>query len=129
MDQVHRCRSLCVSTRAPLQVALNSYCLDVYWCVCYIIKYVKSVRGRNGGLLLARAPELINIGELVKSTEATSVLVECFVDKTNTCIITPACGFKGVLHEALEAYMNTLNKYTLRDLMGQQSDLAELLRP
>ena len=92
-------------------------------------KYVKSVRGRNGGLLLARAPELINIGELVKSTEATSVLVECFVDKTNTCIITPACGFKGVLHEALEAYMNTLNKYTLRDLMGQQSDLAELLRP
>jgi len=89
--------------------------------------YVKSVRGRNGGLLLGRAPELIRIGELVRTTEANSVLVECFREKTNTCIITPACGFRTVLQEAMAAYMNVLDGYTLKDLMDKRSSLADFL--
>jgi Rrf2 family nitric oxide-sensitive transcriptional repressor len=89
--------------------------------------YVKSVRGRNGGLLLARAPELIEIGSLVRATEATSVLVECFRAETNTCIITPACGFRTVLEEALAAYMSVLDSYTLNDLMSKRNSLAGFL--
>lgn len=89
--------------------------------------YVSSVRGRNGGLLLSRPPEQINIGELVRATEATSVLVECFRAETNACIITPACGFRHVLEEALTAYMNVLDTYSLADLMRQRSKFKEIL--
>lgn len=90
--------------------------------------YVKSVRGRNGGLLLSRSPDQINVGELVRTTEATSVLVECFRQETNACIITPACGFRLVLQEALGAYMGVLDSYTLQDLMAERDKFADLFK-
>ncbi|MGI9484199.1 MAG: RrF2 family transcriptional regulator [Hyphomicrobiales bacterium] len=81
--------------------------------------YVKSVRGRNGGLLLSRPPEQINIGELVRATEPTSVLIEGFQVETDGGVITPA-GFNHVLGESLTAFMNVLDTYTLKDLMAQK---------
>ena len=65
--------------------------------------YIESVRGKNGGLRLHRRPEDINIGVLVRETEQDMNLVECF-SSDNQCCITPVCGLKNILAEALRAF-------------------------
>ena len=90
--------------------------------------YITSIRGKNGGLLLKRAPETIPLGELVRDTERDLALVECFGDE-NECIITPACRLKPILAEALAAFLAVLDHYTLADLLGpQRSGLIQLLQ-
>ena len=90
--------------------------------------YITTIRGKNGGLLLSRAPEDIILGELVRDTEHELGLVECFRDG-NECIITPACRLKPILNEALGAFMAVLNGYTLADMLGRrQPQLARLMQ-
>jgi Rrf2 family nitric oxide-sensitive transcriptional repressor len=80
--------------------------------------FIDSVRGRNGGLRLAKPAERINLGAVVRSTEDNLTLVECFDRETNTCIVAPACGLRGPLDEALAAFFAVLNKYSLADLVA-----------
>lgn len=88
---------------------------------------VTSVRGRRGGLLLKRAPQDINVGALVRRTEPTMDLVECFDLKTNTCPIEPACGLKGVLKHAQRAFVGVLDNHTLADFLPRAPALKLLL--
>ena len=89
--------------------------------------YVDTVRGRGGGLRLARPPQQIRVGEVVRRTETTS-LVECFDPATSRCRIEPACGMRTALKEALEAFFRTLDGYTLSDLVERRrTSLARLL--
>ncbi|WP_096436266.1 RrF2 family transcriptional regulator [Alteribacter populi] len=87
---------------------------------------LETVKGRNGGIRLAKAPEDINIGEIVKMTEDTSGYVECFNEETNMCVLSPACRLKGVLKEAINAYMSVLKQYTLKDLTNNEDILKQL---
>jgi|TARA_R110002124_G_scaffold144278_4_gene309295 Rrf2 family nitric oxide-sensitive transcriptional repressor len=91
--------------------------------------YIESVRGKNGGLRLHRRPEDINIGVLVRETEQDMNLVECF-SSDNQCCITPVCGLKNILAEALRAFLNTLDQYTLADILTerQKTQLLRLLQ-
>lgn len=89
--------------------------------------YIDTIRGRNGGLRLAMNPEEINIGKIVRSTEEDFNLVECFDKENNTCIISPACRLKHVLHDALSAYFEVLDGYTLADLIINDQTLRHLL--
>lgn len=91
--------------------------------------YIESLRGKNGGLRLNRRPEDINVGVLVRETEQDLALVECF-SAGNQCCITPVCGLKNVLAEALQAFLATLDKYTLADLAPhrQKPQLLRLLQ-
>src|SRR5581483_11840724 len=66
---------------------------------------VEGQRGRGGGLSLARDPSEINIGGLVRRTEPHFDLVECFDPSANTCPIAPACGLKGALARAQQAFL------------------------
>jgi Rrf2 family nitric oxide-sensitive transcriptional repressor len=79
--------------------------------------FVESVRGRGGGVRLARAADKINVGAVVRATEDNFDIVECFNASKNTCVATPACGMRGPLQEALGAFLAVLDKYTLADLM------------
>ena len=88
--------------------------------------YIESVRGKNGGLRLHRRPEDINIGVLVRETEQDMNLVECF-SSDNQCCITPVCGLKNILAEALRAFLNTLDQYTLADILTERQK-PQLLR-
>lgn len=88
---------------------------------------IATVRGRNGGIYLAKSPELINIGELVRHTEQPVHLVECFDEENNTCRLSPVCHLKGILNEALTAYFRVLDKYTLQDLIGNKNLLQQLM--
>src|SRR5690606_24978136 len=58
--------------------------------------YVETVRGRRGGLRLARPAEEIGVGELMRETEGSLALVECFAPR-GECVIEPACGLRAVL--------------------------------
>lgn len=89
--------------------------------------YLETVRGRGGGLRLARAPERIGLGEVVRRMEDDFTLVECFAPAEDHCCITRACRLKGVLGEALKAYLAVLDKYTLADLAGRNAGLAKML--
>lgn len=90
--------------------------------------YVITVRGKGGGMQLARPPGEISVGEIVRASEASSPLVECFDPATNCCRITPVCRLKGVLAEAMEAMYQVLDGYTLADLLIKPRPLAAVLR-
>lgn len=89
--------------------------------------YIHSERGRSGGISLKRASQDINIGELVRATEAGTALVECMQAQGGACCIEPACGLKGVLAEAQEAFYTTLEKFSLADVVVRKSMLSRLL--
>lgn len=78
--------------------------------------YVRSVRGRAGGLTLATPPETINLGQLIRSTEPDFAMVECF-GEADQCRITPSCRLKGILGRALAAFLAEMDRHTLADLV------------
>jgi len=79
--------------------------------------YLATKRGRGGGIELALNPQDIKIGQLVRRTETSIPLVECFDAKTNACPIVSCCGLKGALAQAVGAFYSTLDHYTLEDVM------------
>lgn len=87
--------------------------------------YVETVRGKGGGMRLARAPERINLGELVRAAEEPR-LVECF-EPGSACRIESACALRGILAEALEAFFAVLDRHTLADLLRPERKLAKVL--
>lgn len=84
------------------------------------------VRGRSGGVRLAKAPEKIVLGQVIRRVEGDQVLVECFDAKTNTCIISSACVLKRVLGEAQQAFYAVLDRYTLADVAGNPEALRRI---
>lgn len=91
------------------------------------IGVIETVRGRNGGVYLAKAPEDINIGEIIRVTEENLILVECFAEETNTCPLTSACRFKRILQQGLMAFLAVLDGYTLADLVVAPDQLKPLM--
>jgi Rrf2 family nitric oxide-sensitive transcriptional repressor len=89
--------------------------------------YVQTVRGRGGGLRLAKKPHEINVGEVVRRMEPDFGLVACFRD-SEVCTIESACILSRALKQALAAFMEVLDSYTLADLIKKRSQLSVLLR-
>jgi len=87
--------------------------------VNYLAKlgYLETRRGRGGGIALGMPPEDIRIGMVVRRTEDTPFIVECFDKQHNTCPINGSCRLKGVLAQAENAFYETLDRHTLRDLV------------
>lgn len=90
--------------------------------------FIYSTRGKGGGLSLARAPELINIGDVVRHTEVNFNIVECFDGKSLNCPITAACRLKGLLGDAAAAFLHVLDGYTLADLLKNEHKLEITLK-
>lgn len=82
--------------------------------------YVSTVRGRKGGVRLAMAPDAINVGDVVRSTEDNLALVPCFAPGDESCPLTPSCSLATTLDEALGAFFAALKRRTLADLIGVQ---------
>ncbi|MEW6131978.1 MAG: Rrf2 family transcriptional regulator [Pseudomonadota bacterium] len=79
--------------------------------------YIETARGKGGGFRLARAPERIKIGDVVRDMESGFELAECFRPGEITCRLMPGCALKPVLAEAGRAFLSTLDRYTLADLL------------
>ncbi|WP_088014384.1 RrF2 family transcriptional regulator [Gottfriedia acidiceleris] len=88
--------------------------------------YIETVRGRNGGIRLAKLPSEINIGEIIRKTEEDFNIVECF-EHGNTCVITPVCSLKHVFNKALDQFLQVLDQYTLDDIVKNNAMLKDYL--
>lgn len=91
--------------------------------------FLETVRGRNGGIRLAKKPAEIGLGDVLRVTESDPGPVECFDAKSNKCVISGPCRLKGVLASALAAYFSVLDQYTLADLTEKHVPLSRLLAP
>ncbi|WP_039807032.1 Rrf2 family transcriptional regulator [Jeotgalibacillus malaysiensis] len=89
---------------------------------------IETIRGRKGGIRLAKKPEEINVGKVVRKTEDHFELVECFQPGGGNCVISPVCGLKHALAKALQAYLKVLDEYTLADLVHNPLELRSLFQ-
>jgi Rrf2 family nitric oxide-sensitive transcriptional repressor len=78
--------------------------------------FLKSVRGRSGGLTLGKPADQIRLSEVLAVVEPDFNLAECF-GTGNLCLITPQCRLRGALDEALAAFNGVLERYTVADLV------------
>ncbi|MDA8384466.1 MAG: Rrf2 family transcriptional regulator [Betaproteobacteria bacterium] len=78
--------------------------------------FIATQRGKGGGMRLARPPEEIRLGDVVRAMEENMALAECFDLGTQGCALLPGCGLKGVLLEARANFLATLDRYTLADI-------------
>jgi Rrf2 family nitric oxide-sensitive transcriptional repressor len=83
--------------------------------------YIETVRGKGGGMRLARAPQLINVGDVVRHMEERFDIVECFNKKHQDCPLLPTCILKSVLYEARRNFLATLDRHTLQAVLGNDA--------
>ena len=88
---------------------------------------LETTRGRGGGIRLMRPADTIRIGAVVRATETDFNLVECFDPATNQCRLSGHCRLKGVLGQAMQAYLAVLDGVTLADLMAPDPAVGRAL--
>ncbi|MCX7152778.1 MAG: Rrf2 family transcriptional regulator, partial [Proteobacteria bacterium] len=88
--------------------------------------YIETTRGKGGGMRLARAPDQINVGAVVRGAEDDLAVVECFEEGNRNCPIIPACTLRGVLARAMRAFFAELDGKTLADLLGPRAQLVKI---
>lgn len=86
--------------------------------------YIESTQGRGGGIALALAPEDIDVGKVVRQTEATLDVIDC---ARSNCPLTPGCLLKRALNKATKAFMDTLDDYTVADLVKNRAQIRRLI--
>ena len=89
--------------------------------------FIRTTRGKKGGMVLERSPDSISIGQLVRQTEPDFRIVECMGDVRSDCPIEEVCGLKGVLTAARDAFLKTLDQFTLADITRNRMLLRPLL--
>jgi len=89
--------------------------------------YIETTRGKGGGMRLARRPQRIVIGEVVRAMEAELGVVECLTAGGGACVIAPACRLKSMLHDATSRFLEELDRYTLADVLKARAPLSRLL--
>ena len=89
---------------------------------------IASVRGKGGGIRLARPAEDIRLGAVIRQAEGTAPIVECLGEKSQ-CNLIPACKLKKILVDAFSALYGELDLYTLADIVSQPKELAQLMDP
>lgn len=90
--------------------------------------FIQTIRGRKGGLRLARPPHDVSAGDLFRSFEAPLPFAECFPGGQNQCPLSDACRLNCALSEALAAFCAVLDRTTLRDLTRDNTTLTDLLK-
>ena len=84
--------------------------------------FIETVRGRSGGMRLARPADQISVGEVVRRTEEGFGLAEC-----SGCALAPACGLTGVLAKGMQAMMNVFDTYSIADLLTDRDAMRRLM--
>ncbi len=89
--------------------------------------YVESVRGRNGGIRLARPADQITLLDIVRITEDNFTMADCFDDGDTNCPLVNACTLNAAWNEALAAFFSVLENYTIADLVKPSPNINTLL--
>lgn len=88
---------------------------------------VETIRGRTGGIRLARPVEGINLGRVVRAMEENLAPVECMRGTSGDCVLIPACRLRTMFSKAMDGYMSVLDAYTLADIVENRNELAALM--
>lgn len=88
---------------------------------------IETVRGRHGGIRLGRPANEITLLDTVKLTEENFAMAECFEGGDVSCPLVDACDLNAALREALGAFFNVLDSYTIADLVEKRVSLRERL--
>jgi Rrf2 family transcriptional regulator, iron-responsive regulator len=91
-------------------------------------KLVVAVRGRNGGVRLARPAGTITLLDVVRLTEESFSMAECFDEGVTDCPLIDACSLNSALRKALNAFFDVLESYTIAELVRTKPDIRALLR-
>ncbi|MEZ5812660.1 MAG: iron-responsive transcriptional regulator RirA [Rhizobiaceae bacterium] len=89
--------------------------------------FVQTVRGRNGGIRLAKPAGEITLLDIVRTTEDNFAMAECFENDEAECPLVNSCALNSALREALNAFFAVLAKYSIDDLVRARSDISALL--
>ena len=88
--------------------------------------YIETIRGKGGGIRLARSPAEISVGAVVRETEDDLAVMGCLAE-TGLCRIEGCCVLRRALHEATLKFLHVLDGYTLADLLVPAARLAHSL--
>lgn len=88
---------------------------------------IETVRGRNGGIRLAKPAKDVSLLNVVKCTEDNFAMAECFENDTADCPLVNSCALNSALREALDAFFAVLAKYSIDDLVRARTDISALL--
>jgi Rrf2 family nitric oxide-sensitive transcriptional repressor len=86
--------------------------------------YIDTIRGKHGGIRLARARAEINLGDLIADMENMSCLMDC---QREGCRLSPGCRFQSIMRKAMRAFMAVLAEFTLADLVRDEERMCDLL--
>jgi Rrf2 family nitric oxide-sensitive transcriptional repressor len=88
--------------------------------------FIQTTRGKYGGIRLARAPELISVGEVVRRMEPSFDIVECFNSTNRPCVVSPVCALKEILYKASIEFLGILDRYTLADAIVKNAQTEQI---
>jgi len=89
--------------------------------------FVETLRGRSGGMQLARPMDEIRVGDVFRAFETGVPFAECFDAENNTCPLAACCRLRQALVAALEAFYHALDDLTLNELVDGNTQLEHLL--
>ncbi len=116
-------------TKAEVAVACNSSENHLGHVVNRLgqLGFLETIRGRHGGLRLARGASDITVGDVFRQMEAETPVVECLEPQNNTCPLVSACRLRSSILAAMEAFLSHLDAVTLQDLVVSNDKLCVLL--
>jgi Rrf2 family transcriptional regulator, nitric oxide-sensitive transcriptional repressor len=89
--------------------------------------YIETVRGRGGGLRLAKPARAIGLGEVVRHTEPDIAIASCFEPVDAPCAVRQCCVLRRALEKARDAFIEVLEGYNLGDLVRPRGRLLGML--
>jgi Rrf2 family transcriptional regulator, nitric oxide-sensitive transcriptional repressor len=90
--------------------------------------YLQTMRGKNGGMRLARGASEINVGAVVRDMEQELGVLGCLQKEAGYCRIEECCALRSALREATDAFLATLDRFTIADLLQPRQRLTRLLQ-
>ena len=87
--------------------------------------FLKTQRGRGGGIRLGKPIKSIRIGAVVEAMEMSLDIIDC--NANGGCILQPACLLKGAFNEATRSFIHTLDNYTLADLVANPESFIKFI--
>lgn len=90
-------------------------------------RWLRTTRGKGGGLELALEPDSIPLGSVIRQIEGHAAIAECFEETGGDCRLAPDCRLRGVLAEAADAFNGVVDRYTLADLVDNSPRLVKVL--
>ncbi len=88
---------------------------------------IETVRGRNGGIRLGRPAEDITLFDVIRVTEDSFAMAECFENDAAECPLVDSCALNSAWREALNAFLETLQHHTIADLSAARFNIADRL--